>query len=108
MTDIQGNMVKAVHIKIQQVQPPFVNVTTAVLEHWNEKWNEIGEPLQYGQPLNFSYAAIFDIEPSQFQQCDRLKVVATDYLGHEYTLLVEPTPLMKQFSSKDFLVLDGE
>jgi hypothetical protein len=103
-----GGVVKAAHVKMQNIRPPFITVSTIVLEDWNEKWNEIGASLQYGQPLNFSYAAFFNVEPSQFQNCDQIQLIVTDYLGHEYKSLVKPTVFMKQFASNSFLILDGE
>jgi hypothetical protein len=106
--DLFGNVVKAVLVKWRQGAPLLVKEAPIHLVHWNEKWNEIGTALQYGEPLNFSYAAFFDVDQSQFQYCDRIKLVVTDYLGHEYTTLVEPNPLMKQGYSDKFLVLDGD
>ena len=107
-TDQLGNVVKAARVKWQQVTPSLVTVTPVHIQHWNEKWNEIGATLQYGEPLNFSYAAFFDVDQSQFQYCDQIKLLVTDYLGHEYTTLAEATALMKQWSSSSFLVLDGD
>ncbi len=107
-TNRVGSVGKAIHVETKRITPPFVTVTKMVLEDWNERWNEIGASLQYGQPLNFSYAAFFNVEPSQFPNCDQIKLVVTDYLGHEYTTLVKPTALMKQIVSNSFLVLDGE
>jgi hypothetical protein len=103
VTNILGTEVKAIHLRT--VEP------TATMTLVLEEWNEIGpnsRSLQYGEPLNGSYAAIFDVEQQQFQHCDQLRITATDYLGHEYESVLQTTPFMKRSYAHTFLVLDGE
>jgi len=74
-------------------------------------WYQIGFedkpiPLQFGEPLNFSYAALLNIEKEKFHNCDKLKIKVTDYLGRSYTSKVDVTPHMKYGFTNLFLVLD--
>lgn len=74
------------------------------------KWEELGantEPLEYGQPREFSYAAVFGAKPEAFEKCDMLRITVQDFLGHEQSLDFVPTPSMKENANVAFLVLDG-
>ena len=61
--------------------------------------------LNYGEPVEFSYAAFFDVNEEDFDNCRLFKIIITDYLGHEYKKIINAISLM-QFAKVIFLIQD--
>ncbi len=44
------------------------------------------EKLEYGQPLVISQGAVFDISYDDYDKCEKIKILVTDYLGNRYAV----------------------
>jgi hypothetical protein len=52
--------------------------------------------LQYGEPATFSSAFSFDIPEEETKNIQKLRIIITDYLGHEYKREVEAISFIKK------------
>lgn len=78
-----------------------------LLEHWVELRKYQNSGLEYGQPLSFSYAAVFPTLPENFRSCDMLNIQIVDSENNKYTLSTPTIELFKLINSNPGIYLDN-
>lgn len=99
VTDREGITMKAVGFSVKNESFDFLYV---------EGWIDFvpGEKsLSYGEPVTFSYAAVFDINIKKYKDFKELRINVSDYLGNEYEEIVDISAYMER-SPNLFLMQD--
>jgi hypothetical protein len=95
-----GSFTNAAHLR-----PTTVPGDTIVLMNWQDITYGV-KGLTYGEPLSFSYAAVFDVDVKRLDRCDKLRFTVIDYLGRRYRKVV-PVPNSMRYRIGDWqLVID--
>lgn len=94
-TDKNGVTKEAVHLQLEKPDGGHDDIFVA---SW-EDFRRGQKGLSRGEPTDFSYAAYFDIDASEFTQCRKLRILVIDYLNNKYSHIVDFSQLTKKFEN---------